>query len=287
MLMRYRIVTDTAADLPAELIDKYNIVIIPHYVTFENKVWKLGVDISIDDFYEKLNTLDTIPKSSTPSPHDFYSVFEQLLVKEKYEHVIYISVSEKLTATMAIARVAAKDMKDKITLIDSKSASGVQGLLCLAVSQYLENGLSLEETLEKVDNLINEYILDVGFYTLDNVYKSGRLSSKFILHLTKIIKIKPIAIMERPGILVSTFPGFFFGSHMERRLSKIIIRRAKEQIKYDMVLSHVDNLEGAERIAKKIKKKVLIEKTYYTKASPIVGSNTGNKTIIVSLIPTI
>ena len=226
-------------------------------------------------------------KSSTPTPQDFASVFEQLIVKEKSDHLIYVSVSEKLTATMAVARIASKKFEDKITLIDSQSASGVQGLICLAISKYLEKGLSLEKIIEKIDYLINEYILDVGFYTLENVYKSGRLKSKFILNLTKMIKIKPIAVMERPGILVSTLPGFIFSAHMERRLSKIIVKRAKREITYDMILSHVDNLEGSERIANKIMKKVSITKVYYTKASPIVGSNTGKRTIIVSLVPSI
>ncbi len=285
--MKCRIVTDTAADLPTELLKKHNIVVVPHIVTFEEKDWKLGVDISIEDFYEKLNTLSIIPKSSTPTPQDFISAFEKTIKKEKFDHIIYVSVSEKLTATMAVARIASKEFENKITLIDSKSASGVQGMICLAIASFLEKGMSIEEIVKEVDYLIEEYILDVGFYTLENVYKSGRLKSKFILNLTKMIKIKPIAVMERPGKLVSTIPGFILGSHMERRLSNIVIKRAKKQIRYDMILSHVDNLEGSKRIANRIKKKVNINNVFYTKASPIVGSNTGKKTIIVSLVPSV
>lgn len=285
--MNIRLVTDTAADIPFTLVKKYNIGIVPHVVDFEGRSWKLGIDISVKDYYEKLFTLDYIPKSSTPTPQVFFDVFQESLEKFKYEHIIYISVAEKLTSTVAVARIAAKKLKNRVTIIDSKSASGVQGLIVLAVLKMIERKIPIKEIVKQVEELISEYILDVGFYTLENVYKSGRLKSKFILNLTKIIKIKPVAVMERPGVLVSQLPGFFSGKHMERRLIKIILKRAKREIAYDMIVSHVKNLEGSERIISILKKRLNISTTYITEASPIVGTNTGMHTIIVSLIPSV
>ncbi|MHA1954250.1 MAG: DegV family protein, partial [Candidatus Heimdallarchaeaceae archaeon] len=127
----------------------------------------------------------------------------------------------------------------------------------------------------------------VGFFTLDNVYKSGRFKSKFALYLTKIIGIKPIAVMEHPGVLVSKLPGFFLQSHMEKRLVNIVHKRAKRELFYDLIVSNVENLKGAERVAELIKKRVKIKNNYITDCSPIVGTNTGEGTIIVSLIPSI
>ena len=283
--MKIRLVTDTAADLPREIIEKGEIVIVPHIITIDDRNLKLGIDISIEELYNKMKTMNFIPKSSTPSMQDFLIVFQESFEKLGYDHIIYVSVAEKLSATLAVARIAAKDFKDKITLIDTESASGVQGLLLIAVLNMLEDNIPLEEIVKKIKELRDQYLLDVGFFTLENVYKSGRLKSKFILNLTRFIKIKPIAIMERPGILHSTLPGFVFKSHMENRLKNIILRRANREISYDMIISHVENQESANNIAKKIMNKIEIQNFHVTEASPIVGSHTGFGTVIVSLVP--
>ncbi|MCG3216524.1 MAG: DegV family EDD domain-containing protein, partial [Candidatus Heimdallarchaeota archaeon] len=123
--MKIRLVTDTAADLPREISEKYDIVIIPHIITIDDRDLKLGVDISIEELYNKMKTMNIIPKSSTPSLQDFIVVFQESFEKLGYDHIIYVSVAEKLSATLSVARVAAKNFKDKITLFDTESASGV------------------------------------------------------------------------------------------------------------------------------------------------------------------
>ncbi|MFW9853287.1 MAG: DegV family protein, partial [Candidatus Thorarchaeota archaeon] len=113
------------------------------------------------------------------------------------------------------------------------------------------------------------------------------LKSKFILNLTKLIGIKPIAVMEKPGILKSKLPGFFTEKSMEKRIVNNVIKKAKKEVCYDMIISHVQNPKAIERIHKKIMKKIKINDYYTTEASPVVGTNTGKGTVIVSLFPSI
>ncbi|MEE9410016.1 MAG: DegV family protein, partial [Candidatus Heimdallarchaeota archaeon] len=148
--MKIRLVTDTAADLPREISEKYDIVIIPHIITIDDRNLKLGVDISIEELYNKMKTMDIIPRSSTPTPQDFLVVFQESFEKLGYDHIIYIAVAEKLTATLSVARIAAKDFKDKITLFDTESASGVQGLMLIAVLNMLEDNIPLEVIIKKL-----------------------------------------------------------------------------------------------------------------------------------------
>lgn len=270
-----------------EIIKKHNISVVAHIVHFEDKEMKIGIGISVKEYYKMMREMDEIPKNAPPTPQDFYDVFHTCFEEEKSDHIIYVGVSEKLSSTINVARIASKKFEKGITILNTESASGVEGLMILAIIKLLEQNKEIEEILSLIENLKNEYILSVGFHTLENVHKSGRLKSKFVLNLTKIIGIKPIAIMEKPGILKSRFPGFFTEKSMEKRIIRTVKKKVKTGISYDMVISHVENPKGIKRISKNILKEINIKEYYTTEASPIVGTNTGKGTIVVSLLPSI
>ena len=132
--MKIGVITDSAADLPEELMEKHNVAIIPHVVYFDDKYWKLGVDISIDDFYDLIRTRDLIPPTTNPEPSDFAEKLKEGFEQHDFEHIFSISVSSKLSgSTFNAHRVAANKFKGKVTVIDTQSASGVQGLIILKI----------------------------------------------------------------------------------------------------------------------------------------------------------
>ncbi|MHA1202104.1 MAG: DegV family protein [Candidatus Heimdallarchaeaceae archaeon] len=284
--MKIGVITDSAADLPEELMEKHNVAIIPHVVYFDDKYWKLGVDISIDDFYDLIRTRDLIPPTTNPEPSDFAEKLKEGFEQHGYEHIFSVSVSSELSgSTFNAHRIAAKKYEGKVTVIDTQSASGVQGLIILKIFELSTKGVKIEEIEKYVNNIKKNYFLDVGFHTLDNVYKSGRLKSKFVLNLTKSIRIKPVAVMEKPGILKSTLPGFFTNKSMVKRLINQAIKNVDKSLSYDLVISHVENQEGVDLIIKKLRKRLMINRYFVTPASPIIGTSTGIGTIIVSLLP--
>ncbi len=274
--MKIGVITDSAADLPEELVEKHNIAIIPHVVYFDNKYWKLGVDISVDDYYSLIRNRDLIPPTTNPEPNDFAEKLKEGFEQHGYEHIFSVSVSSELSgSTFNAHRIAAKKFTGKVTVIDTQSASGVQGLIILKIFELSAKGVKIEEIEKYVNDIKKNYFLDVGFHTLDNVYKSGRLKSKFVLNLTKSIKIKPVAVMEKPGILQSTLPGFFTNKSMAKRLISLAIKNVNKSLSYDLVISHVENQEGVDIIIKKLCKKLKINRYFVTPASPIIGTSTG------------
>ncbi len=286
IILKIRVVTNAAIDLPKEIMEKYNIAKIPHVVFFDDKNWKLDVDISTEDFYRVLKTQKIIPPTSNPEPIDFLDVFETSLEEQNYEHIFCVTAAKALgSATYSAARMAARKFKEQITLIDTESASGVQGLIALNIAELAEKGQMVEEIIRIIENLIKEYFFVGGFHTLENIFKSGRLKSKFILYLTKFLKIKPIVKMEKPGILHSKFPGLFLKRTIISRLKRLAIKELNKDKVYDMIISHVGNLKGAEQVLKKFCKKFRINRHYITFAAPIVGTHTGWGTILVSLLP--
>ncbi len=288
IVLKIRVVSNAAIDLPEELMEKYNIAKIPHVVFFDDKDWKLGVDISAEDFYKVLQTEKIIPSTSNPEPIDFLNAFDESFAEFNYDHVFCITAAKAMgSATYSAAKMAAKRFKEKITLIDTESATGVQGLIALNIVEMAEKGIKVKEILRIVEDLKQNYFMGGGFWTLDNIFKSGRLNSKFALYLTKLLRIKPIIKMENPGDLHSKFPGLFFKWTMIRRIVRMAIKELKKDIDYDMIVSHVGNLKGAEKIVKKIIKKLSINRHYITFAAPVVGTHTGWGTVLLSLLPSI
>ncbi|UJG41723.1 MAG: DegV family protein [Candidatus Heimdallarchaeum aukensis] len=285
--MKIKIITDSAADLPVELYDEWDIEQIPHNVLLKDKVWKVGKDLSISEYYNEIAKLDYLPQSSAPDIADYQTAFDNALNKQKYDHIIYISVSSALTSTFNSVRIIARKFKGKITLIDSVSASGVQGLLVLTAAKLAKKGKELEYIIEILEEMKKYSILTVGFLTLDNVYKSGRLKSKLLLDFTRFMKVKPVAIMSKQGKLISKFPGLFFKRSMVKRLVHLTLSKIKNGWKYNMIITHLNNEQGVEYIENKLKQKVELSSIYKSVCSPIIGVNTGEGTIIVSLVPTI
>ncbi|NPD88383.1 MAG: DegV family protein [Asgard group archaeon] len=286
--MKIRVVTNAAADLPEEILKEHNIAKIPHVVYFDDKEWKLDVDISTNDFYELLRTQKIIPPTSNPEPLDFRDVFESSFEEEGYDHIFCVTAAKVLgSSTYSAARMAAKQFKNKITLIDTESTSGVQGLIALNIMELAEKGKTVEQITQIIENLKKESYLIGGFHTLDNIYKSGRLESKFVLYLTKFLKIKPIVKMVPPGTLESRFPGLFLKRTIITRLKKMAYKDLERDLEYDMIVSHVENPKAANKIISEIKKKIKIKKCLITFAAPVVGTHTGWGTVLVSLLPSI
>ena len=286
--MKIRVVTNAAIDLPEDLLEEYNIAKIPHIVFFDDKEWKLDVDISTHDFYELLKTQKIIPPTSNPEPIDFSSVFESSFKDQKYDHIFCVTAAQALgSSTYSAAKMAARQFKEQITLIDTESASGVQGLIALNILELAEKGKTVEEITEIIENLKKDYYFIGGFHTLDNIYKSGRLDSKFAFYLTKLLRIKPIVKMVPPGNLESRFPGLFLKRTMITRLKRMAYRDLNEDVVYDMIVSHVENPNAANKIINEIKKKFKINKCLITFAAPVVGTHTGWGTVLVSLLPSI
>jgi len=283
--MKIKVITDTAADLPLNVLKDNDITVVPLVVSFEDKVLRLGKDISYEDYYELLDSLDTIPNTAAPDPASFYEEFKDSIEKQGYDFIFCVTVGNELSATYSSAMIAAKKMEDNVHILNSASASGVEGLIALNIVELANKGKSVDEIKRLVNIMKEESHLCAGFHTLENIYKFGRLKSKFILNATKFIRIKPIIVLEEKGDLQSKLPGFFFEKHMLRRLINTTLKKVNRNLVFDMVISHISNESGAEKLKHKIKKKLKIRKEYVTIATPLVGTHTGKRTLILSLVP--
>ena len=195
--MAIRIITDSAADYSAQEIEKRQITCIPMTVSFGDKEFMDGKDITKDEFFKLLTEGKDFPKTSQPSPSNFLECFEE--AKEAGDSVIAILVSSALSGTLQNA-VLAKSMADyeNIFIIDSKIATLGMRILVDRAVKLRDAGRTVQEIVDEVENLSPRLRLFAGLDTLEYLAKGGRLS-KTSATLGNLANLKPIITFTAEG----------------------------------------------------------------------------------------
>lgn len=195
-----RIVTDSAADITYEEAKRLNIEIAPLKISFKDEVYIQDIDLSFDEFYEKLKNADELPFTSQPSPNDFLNIFNE--AKQCKDSVVYIGISSKLSGTLQSAHIAKETCEySNIYLIDSLQAVvGLRILVEYAV-KLRDEGKTASEIYEIISEARTRVDLWAMVDTLKYLYKGGRLS-KGAAALGSMIQIKPIITLKDGAIEV-------------------------------------------------------------------------------------
>ena len=198
--MTVKIVTDSTADLPSEVTGELGITVVPVYVRFGEKVYRDGVDISEDEFYQKLIESPTHPTTSQPSPSDFAAVYRKLA--KETDEIVSIQVTGKLSGTYnsALQGKELAGVGSRIEVVDSLSVSMGLGLIAMAAARLAEAGESLPGVMEEVRQAIPRIRLLGVFDTLKYLLQGGRIGRVKAL-LGSMLNVKPLITM-RDGELV-------------------------------------------------------------------------------------
>lgn len=196
--MNIRIITDSTSDITQIEAENLNINVVPLRVRFDNEEFEDGINLSAEEFYEKLNETKNLPVTSQPSPEDFLRLFEE--AKANNDEVVVITISSLLSGTNQSAALAKTLCEyDKIYIVDSCNVTlGLNLLVKYAVSlrAKLSSAEEIAMELNRVKERINIFaVVD----TLEYLKKGGRLSSTAALAGT-LLNIKPI-IRVKDGVV--------------------------------------------------------------------------------------
>lgn len=186
--MKLGIVTDSTSDLPAYLIEKHGIKVVPSVLVLEGQEYKDGIGITREEFYERLPSLRTSPTTAAPSIGDFLSPYQTLL-DAGCDHILSIHASAKLTAILNNARQAAQELPGKITCVDSGSLSMGLGFQVLAAAEEAESGL--RSALEAVESTRRRLQVYAALDTMEYLKRSGRIPG-LVANLGGLLSIKPM-----------------------------------------------------------------------------------------------
>jgi DegV family protein with EDD domain len=189
---RVAIVTDSASDLPAERAAAAGVTVVPLLVTFGEREFKAGVDLSYENFWRELTAPGApFPKTAAAAPGAFKEAFESLFA-QGYDEIVCVNVGSKLSATMGSARIAADMMPDrKIHVYDTQSATLGQGLLALLAAQRAKEGKSGTEIVEELEKRRSTLVLYLALETLEFLKRGGRISPARAA-IGNVLSVKPI-----------------------------------------------------------------------------------------------
>ena len=190
-MARTIISTDSPADVPAEIRERYDIRVIPLHIILDDDCFEDGVNIQPDDLYAFYKKNGRLPKTSAVSVAEYTDFFKELT--QDGSSVVHISFSSALSATHQNARLAAEDF-DNVYIVDSKSLSTGIAVLAIKAAQLAQDGLDAKtiphEMEYKREKVVTTFILD----KLEFLYKGGRCSGVAMLG-ANVLGIKPSIVM--------------------------------------------------------------------------------------------
>lgn len=195
--MAIRIITDSGADYSRQEIAKRNIGCVSMSITFGTETFVDGVNITKEEFFERLINSGEFPRTSQPAPTEFLDLFED--AKKAGDTVIAVLISGVLSGTIQCANLA-KNMAeyDNIYIVDSKTATlGMRFLVDRAVVMR-DQGCTPLEIVDELESLKNRISLYAGLDTLEYLCKGGRLS-KTQAGIGTMVNLKPIVTVNREG----------------------------------------------------------------------------------------
>ena len=184
------IITDSTCTLPAELVERYHLIVIPCQVRIGENVYREGVDLTAEELFHQMFTSNSTPATSLPSGQDYAAAFEEVQ-RRGLSQVLGLFVGSGLSGTFNGARLAAQDYELEVELVDSGTTSLALGLLVLEAARRVEAGGTLAEIAESLrsdtDNLEAYALLD----TLEFIRRGGRIGRVGEL-IANVLNIKPI-----------------------------------------------------------------------------------------------
>jgi len=276
--MTVKIVTDSVADLPPQVVKELGITVIPLNVRFGEEVYRDGIDITTEQFYERLRHSKILPVTSVPSPATFAEAYDKLA--EETDEILAIMLSSKLSGTYDVALQSIGLMKQKcrVEVIDSKTATMAEGFIVMRAAQAAQAGASLDEVIDVTRSTIPRVDFLAAFDTLEYLQRGGRIG-KATAFLGSMLKINPI-ITLRDGVVEP--------AGRTRSRAKAIERF------YDFAMSyaHIEEMavedtacpDEAEALVKRLSSKFPKERIYRSKMTPVIGTHTGPGLLLVAVL---
>ncbi|MBU4047125.1 DegV family EDD domain-containing protein [bacterium] len=267
------LVTDSTCDLPPELIKKYNIQIVPIVIQVGKKSYLDQVEIKPKDFVHILETSNEKLSTSQPPPAFFKKVYDK--AAEKYESIISIHISEKLSGTIQGARMGCKDMEyvNKIHIVDSKTSSVALGLLVAEAAQLIQEGCKLEEIINRLKIAADNVKIFISIPTLKYLMRSGRLSKTKGL-LGTLLNLKPILTVNSDGNIVEAAK-VIGQNRVIHKTVDLAIKFAKSVKNPRFGITHVAAPELAQWYGYKIRNVFNSSKVMISEASPALSVHIG------------
>lgn len=278
------IVTDSTCDLPQELIEKYQIHVVPLSVHFGETYFLDRLTIQPTQFYSMIDKSSVYPSTAQPAYKDFFNRYSYLA--SHYESIIGIHISAGLSGTWSnsskASHAVAEHSGKKINVLNSKRLSSGLGLLVYRAAKELENGASHDYVVGNMEKWSQNTKMLVSAKTIKYMVKSGRVSHTKGL-IGSLLNIKPVVTVNNEGKTEAFGKPFTEKGSMELIINKIKSMAAEKKI-WGYSISHARNLSVANWYADQMREISGLDPVFINDASPVLGVNVGPGVVALSVM---
>lgn len=270
MFEKIALLTDSACDLPREIIQKYGIKVLPLKVIYGDKVYSDREDIQPEEVYSRMP--EEIPTTSMPTPDEVKSMLEQIR-EEGFSHVLALHLSSNLSGTYQTVKMIAQEINDMIIkVIDTKTLSIGSGWIVLEAARGITSGISLDKVMENVQKVQSKVKVYYVIETLEYLRRGGRIG-KVAAMLGQFLHLKPIISVDEEGRYFTYAKAKGRRKSIEK-LAEIVEETVKTK-KINLAVMHGGAKEEFDKLVERLKNLPNIQEFICSDISPTLGVHTG------------
>ncbi len=267
--MTVRLVTDSTADLPPDVVEELRITVVPLLVVFGDKVYRDGVDLSVEEFFQRLTTGRVHPTTSQPSVGTFAETYRRLA--EETAEIVSIHISAGISGTLQSAQQAADSLagSPRVEVVDSQSTSMGLGYQVVAAARAAQAGAGLKEVAGVARSVGRRHLLLALLETLEYLRRGGRIG-RAQAFLGSVLNLKPLLTLRggevHPVTRVRT----------RARALDEMFRRSMSHGDIDQVaVIHATTPEDAEMLARRARERLPDVPIHVGRLGPALGVHGG------------
>ena len=276
--MTVKIITDSLGDIPPEAVEELGITVIPINVIFGRINYRDGVDLTTEQFYDKLAAGKVFPTTIVPSLGRYADGYDK--VAEETGDILVITNSRRLSASYETAVLAKERMSKKcrVEVIDSLSTILAQGLIVMAAAKAAKEEAKLDKVLELTRRNIPRAHARMAFDTLEYLRRGGRIG-KARTFLGTVLKVSPILGIRNGEV----YP--FAREHSRARAIDYLYEFADGFTKIEGIgVEDATTPDEAGELAQRLKVRFPDEPVYRSKVNPAVGAHVGPRVLGVAVL---
>lgn len=266
------VVADSTCDLPKDLVEKYHIQVVPEYVMWGTEIYRDGVDLTAEQFYDRMSKEKALPKTSQPSPADFLKAYQAAREKNNAESIICLTLSAELSGTYNSALQAKEQADFPVRVIDIRNATMPLGFMALTAAEGRDANLTLDEIEQQVKAALSKTNVFFTVSSLEFLHRGGRIGGAQRL-IGDTLKIRPI---------LTVIDGTVFAKESVRTQKRAVQRMAEiidelgQGGKFRRLgVIHGGVLEDAVALQNQLREKYNPPTMMLNLASPAVGTHVG------------
>ena len=272
---RIAIVVDSSCCLPPRLLEETGVIVVPHQLIADGQVYRDGIDLNTSDFYVMQSRNGSVITTSGPNPQAFLEGFRQ--ASKESRNILCITLSPRFSpvtydSAKIAARLALEERPDlKIHVLDSRAVAGSQGFVALEAHRASTEGLSLPETVARIDKLVPRLHLLAYLDTLKYLGRSGKIT-KAKAWAGTLLGFKPLVELSQGEATLIARPRS--SAKAMQRLLTIVSERAAGKPSHVNVM-HANAPEKAHELQQRAQHSMNCREIFISEFTPVMGAHTG------------